>query len=113
MSTPADIAYGANGSYTYRYHVSGNIGCNNTVFGDPVPNVRKACFNVAGPPGYKYCATEGQTCTTAVFNYVAYGAADTFFYKLVIGGAIDCTNTAVGLDPTPNVHKACFTLGWF
>jgi hypothetical protein len=113
MSTPADIAYGANGSYTYRYHVSGNIGCNNTVFGDPVPNVRKACFNVAGPPGYKYCATEGQTCTTAVFNYVAYGAADTFFYKLVIGGAIDCTNTAFGLDPTPNVHKACFTLGWF
>ena len=40
----ADVAYGANGQFAYRSGVSGGIDCNNGVFGDPRPGVRKACF---------------------------------------------------------------------
>lgn len=39
-----DVAYGANGSFAYRYGVSGNITFNNATFGDPIPGVVKSGF---------------------------------------------------------------------
>jgi hypothetical protein len=40
----ADVAYGANGSFSYKYNQTGNVSCNNATFGDPLPNTAKACF---------------------------------------------------------------------
>lgn len=40
--SPADILYGANGSYVYAN--ASSVPCNSTVFGDPKPGVTKACY---------------------------------------------------------------------
>lgn len=40
----ADVAYGANGRFTFRSGVQNGVDCNNRIFGDPVPGVRKACY---------------------------------------------------------------------
>jgi len=40
----ATVFYGANGKWTYENGMSGKIGCNNGVFGDPVRGTVKKCF---------------------------------------------------------------------
>lgn len=50
----ADVYYGGNDRFAVRYGITGSIGCNNYVFGDPVGNVAKACTYIAsggGAPG--------------------------------------------------------------
>jgi hypothetical protein len=37
------VAYGANGSFSYRI-ATGSIACNNATFGDPIPGVVKSCY---------------------------------------------------------------------
>lgn len=49
FSGAQDVAYGANGSFAYRYNVSGGIDCSNAVFGDPAYGIVKACFTRAVP----------------------------------------------------------------
>jgi hypothetical protein len=44
FNTLVDVAYGAKGSYYYKYGVSGNIQFNNQNFGDPIPGDPKAGF---------------------------------------------------------------------
>jgi subtilisin family serine protease len=40
----SDVAYGANGVFTYRTNLAGTIACNNATFGDPIGGVVKACY---------------------------------------------------------------------
>jgi PKD repeat protein len=44
FSGTKDVAYGANGSFYYKYNITGGIDCNNSVFGDPAYGVSKACY---------------------------------------------------------------------
>lgn len=44
FSGTKDVAYGANGSFNYKYNISGGIDCNNGTFGDPISGVSKACY---------------------------------------------------------------------
>lgn len=44
FSGTKDVAYGANGSFYYKYNISGGIDCNNSTFGDPISGVGKACY---------------------------------------------------------------------
>ncbi|CAN5676852.1 hypothetical protein BH10BDE1_BH10BDE1_17000 [soil metagenome] len=50
-----DVAYGANGSWTYRQNVRGAFNCNNNTFGDPISGTTKACWiqpsRMSPPPG--------------------------------------------------------------
>ena len=39
-----DVAYGANGKFTYKTHVSGTIRFDSKTFGDPTPGVEKAGY---------------------------------------------------------------------
>lgn len=43
FSGTRDVAFGADGVYEYR-RVTGSIECSNRVFGDPLPNMTKACY---------------------------------------------------------------------
>jgi len=43
-SCDGDVRYGANGRFSEWRPVSGSIGCNNAVFGDPIGGVVKACY---------------------------------------------------------------------
>ena len=40
----ADVAFGADGKFFYRYGVTGSIACTDAVFGDPDYGVAKACY---------------------------------------------------------------------
>lgn len=110
VSQPTDVAYGAGGGYVHRYDVSGALQCSNAAMGgDPAPYIHKGCFRVVGPPGFTYCSTEGGTCTLPARTDVAYGTSGAFHYEQNASGAIGCSNATFGIDPAPNVHKACFT----
>lgn len=47
----ANVRYGANGTWATK-QVTGSIGCNNQVYGDPLPNV------------FKHCETDGQVASS-------------------------------------------------
>jgi len=46
----ADVYFGAGSYYAVSSGVSGSISCSDTVFGDPDPNVVKACYAFTTPP---------------------------------------------------------------
>jgi hypothetical protein len=102
-----NVRYGANGSYAYKT-VTGSIGCNNAVWGDPAPNVVKTCaYDSSGAASSSWvgCASEGGVCSVPGTVRVRYGANGTYAYKTVTG-SIGCNNATWG-DPAPNVVKAC------
>jgi hypothetical protein len=43
FSGTASVAYGANGKFNFRT-ATNSIACNNSVFGDPIPGTKKACY---------------------------------------------------------------------
>lgn len=45
FTVPTDVAYGANGNYTYRSRLTGAVTFNNATFGDPAPNIGKAGYS--------------------------------------------------------------------
>jgi hypothetical protein len=107
------VAYGADGAYYYK-GVGGSVSCDNTTFGgDPAPNVQKACFSMADPPGYLFCVVEGGTCPFLDNTDIAYGADGRFYYKYGVSGSVACNTATFGGDPAPYVQKACFTLAPF
>ncbi|MFI5916246.1 family 78 glycoside hydrolase catalytic domain [Dactylosporangium sp. NPDC051541] len=111
FANTATVAFGAGGRYAYGTFTNGTA-CGNGVFGDPVPNVAKACY-VAAPPSaadtWTQCATETNTCAFAGTMTVAYGAAGQFRYATLSGGA-SCTNAVFG-DPISGTAKACYVSG--
>jgi len=44
FSGTADVAFGANGSFNYKYGVTNGINCDNNTFGDPIYGTPKACY---------------------------------------------------------------------
>lgn len=49
LSGVCDVAYGANGSFAFKYRQSGTQNFNNTVFGDPLPGIVKHGFYKISP----------------------------------------------------------------
>jgi hypothetical protein len=108
----ADIAYGANGAFDFKYGVTNGVDCTNAAFGgDPDPDVHKSCYKLpdVGPAGFTYAVTEGAHLTLHHSSTVAFGARGQFKIKRGVTGGIDCTVAAFGRDPIPNVHKSCYT----
>ena len=114
FSGTSDVRYGANSIYSTRT-ASGSIACTNTVFGDPIPGVVKACeyaTNLSTPPvtapvveTWTACGSEGATCSFAGTREVRYGANGVLTSK-IIAGSTSCTNSVFG-DPIPGVLKSC------
>ncbi|GCE10590.1 carbohydrate-binding protein [Tengunoibacter tsumagoiensis] len=100
------VRYGANGHYNYQT-ATGSIGCNNTVFGDPIVGTFKSCSVAPIPPStWTQCASEWGTCTVPGTVTVAYGSGSTYVYK-TITGSVGCNNNVFG-DPTVGVAKTCY-----
>jgi YVTN family beta-propeller protein len=113
----ATVWYGANGQWAVKTGASGTIGCNNGVFGDPIPGVAKSCRYVLDTPATSgsvppatasICASEGQGCTipAGVTATVWYGANGQWAVKTGVVGTIACNN-GVFTDPIPGVAKSC------
>ncbi len=106
----AQVAYGANGSFTYKV-LSGSVACSNATFGDPAANTVKNCYLApAGAPSSDWtkCGGEGQTCATVAGQPVAYGARGAFTYA-VADGTTACGTPAFGRDPVFGEAKDCYT----
>jgi beta-glucanase (GH16 family) len=108
----SDVAYGANGAFSYKYGVSGTITFNNVTFGDPIPGVVKAGFyklsaSPVGPAGYTYAAGENGSFSLPGVSDVAYGANGAFNYKYGVSGTITFDDATFG-DPIFGVVKAGF-----
>jgi hypothetical protein len=116
-----DVAYGANGLFSYKYNQKGSIVCNNATFGgDPINNVVKSCYvsisptttplygTKGAPSGYTWCADEYGKCSLIGTVDVAYGANGLFSYKYNQKGSIVCNNATFGGDPINNVVKSCY-----
>jgi hypothetical protein len=104
------IAYGANGTFSYRTF-STSTPCTNSVFGDPISGIAKTCYIAqAGPPAgsWNQCAAEGGTCPAVNGQPVAYGAYGAFRYANVSGN-VTCSNATFSGDPIPGESKACYT----
>jgi len=112
----AEVYYGTRDKWVVQRHAN-RVGCNNGVFGDPWPGVRKECYvdepppPPAGPPTVTYkrgrkCADEGSWCTFRGSAEVYYGAGNKWVVRRHAGRVI-CNNSVFG-DPTPGVRKACF-----
>lgn len=101
------VFYGAGERYVAMPMTNG-ARCLNTVFGDPAPGVRKACYLDVGAPARRTvrCAEEDGQCAFSGSRLVYYGAGDRFVARVLVNGTA-CNNTVFG-DPTPNVRKGCY-----
>jgi|GEM_PF-3264269 len=77
FSGTKDVAYGANGSFNYKYNISGGIDCNNGTFGDPIPGVGKACYTKDSTP--TGCAPNSDQ--VALFEHGGYNGSCKIFNK--------------------------------
>ena len=96
----------ADGAYVY---LTGAAGGTYTVTATGV--VKPDSFDVAVlpdylPPGYTFCATEGQTCTPNGTQVLSFGAGDHAYRT--ISGPTRCEIATFGKDPAPNVLKSCY-----
>jgi hypothetical protein len=96
--TGQPIAYGAYGAFNHAI-ATGNTGCANATFGDPIPGEAKACHT---PTGFRPArAAENATCAFAG----ARTSPGAFAYRTFSGGTA-CTMTAFGGHPLPGAGKS-------
>ena len=103
FSTPADLAYGANGSYFILYAQTGSITFSNTTFGgDPDFGVGKSGYAHSFVQG----AGEGGSAYFSDPVEVAYGAQGKYYYIRGVSGTVTFNPTTFGGDPDFGVSKA-------
>ncbi|HEY0844774.1 MAG TPA: polysaccharide deacetylase family protein [Noviherbaspirillum sp.] len=130
FSGTTQVRYGLNGTWSTRT-ATGSIGCNNDVFGDPLPGADKVCEYVTittdpapsptpapapapapapspaptPAPSWSKCADEWQTCSFSGTRQVRYGLNGTWATRTATG-SINCNNNVFG-DPLPGADKIC------
>ena len=103
------VAYGSGTTFNFATLGSGGTACTNAVFGDPTPNVAKACYLLGPPPTFATwtaCAAENGTCTFSGTHEVAFGANGRYFFGSYTG-SVACTTGVFG-DPYFGSAKACY-----
>ena len=111
---------GANGVYAYVTAAAG-IGCNNTIFGDPLVGTIKSCEYapvgssttpsapaipvVTVTPIWIACGSENSTCSFSGTHKVRYGANGSYAYADATA-SIACNNATFG-DPAYGINKGC------
>jgi hypothetical protein len=114
FSGTMQVKYGANGNFTYKI-ATNSIGCNNSVFGDPIVGTAKTCmfaptattspFPAPAPVTWTNCASENSVCSFIGTNQVRYGANNVYVYR-VVTNSIACNNATFS-DPIVGVFKTC------
>jgi PKD repeat protein len=80
FSGAKDVAYGADGRFTYKTNITDGIDCTNAVFGDPIPGVYKACYTrPSAPPTADFYAApvSGGSPLTVTFHNTSTGSYST------------------------------------
>jgi predicted alpha-1,6-mannanase (GH76 family) len=102
LSTPADVAFGANGNAFYQYAVAGNITFNTATFGDPDFLVAKSGYYAP----FTECASENGSYTFTNPVEAAFGAQGKYLYLPATNGTITFNTNTFGGDPDVGVLKA-------
>ena len=105
LSVPADIAYGANGRFAYKFKSYGNVRWDNAAFGDPIPGIVKSGY----VRSFIYACNENQSKYFATPVAVAYGHGEQWSFKDGMAGQISFNNQTFG-DPKPGTVKAGYYL---
>jgi len=111
LSGTCDIAFGANGTYSYLYGRTGTITFNPATFGDPLPGIVKSGYyksRPAGPAWYTWIANENDTVALTGTCDVAYGANGNYNYLSGKTGSITFNNATFG-DPIFGTVKYGFS----
>jgi Papain family cysteine protease len=108
-----NVAYGANGKFTYSLNRSGTVSFSNGNFVDPIQGVYKSGFykplsSKIGPAGFTWCSGEFSGFTLPGLSDVAFGSNGKFTYLTNRTGAISFNASTFGTDPNPNVLKSGF-----
>ena len=99
-----NIAYGANGTFTYLYNQTSNVACTNDAFGkDPITGIAKKCFvqevtTTTQPPNTSVDGINGPACVEANMTYTYTVKPDNYTLK----GANWWTNTGTVVSINPN-----------
>ena len=107
------VRYG-NGNRWASQRVRNRVFCGNEVFGDPAPNIEKACYVMSGSSGdddfggagWRWCAHENEMCQFSGGGEVRYGVGNRWAVRTGTNGLF-CGNIVFG-DPAPNQAKSCF-----
>lgn len=136
-NAPADavIRYGTSLSNPVAYYknLSGLVGCNNTVFGDPASGSTKYCWYTTSSSlpqspsgyatnGYSLCAYDHFNCYFSGSGSILYGnqsgvlgdpSSQHWLQMDVFAGEgkVPCEPNAFGGDPSPGNQKACLFIG--
>jgi hypothetical protein len=104
------VLYLGNGVSIKKFTAGQTIGCNNNVFGDPLPGIVKACYTSTGSDPYlnTKCADEGGNCVVGPQAEVLYGSKGSNLGSFTAGQTIGCNNNVFG-DPLYGTVKACYT----
>lgn len=109
FTAPADAAFGAIGSFFYRYAQKGSFTFSNTTFGgDPIFGVVKSGYSKP----FTQSAPEGSSATFTQPIEAAYGANGAYFFNWGTSGTVTFTNAAWGGDPIPNVAKSGYYMSY-
>jgi hypothetical protein len=92
-----EVAFGAQGHFSFRY-LDGSFTCNRSTFGgDPLPGVPKACFvplveysRVASLAGVEFPGDQSTFKVYSPNTPVAFGQAGNFQYRLFGAGTYSC-----------------------
>jgi hypothetical protein len=117
------VRYGVDGQWSSRV-LSGEVMCDNDVFGDPAPHEHKRCEvrdngggggsqnafgfghnNSGGNAGWVFCAAEGETCHLRGSAEVRFGADRNYTVRRA-NGSIRCDVESFG-DPIYGQTKHC------
>jgi hypothetical protein len=113
LTSPASIAFGTHGSFSFRQLPGGTFTCDPAIFGDPAVGEQKGCYR--GPATYTFAAAENGTFSQSSLMPVAYGAGGHFIFKL-LSGTLSCVNNTFASDSNPTgdpafgMAKACYAL---
>lgn len=108
----ADVAFGANGAFSFRTFRNQSFTCNVSTFGDPVPGVVKACYLAV--PMFTRVGSEGDPMYAVNGETIAYGANGRFIFARKSGSAelntVTCSVDTFGEDPAYGVPKDCYRI---
>jgi hypothetical protein len=109
MNAPRMVAYGANGSFTYKVK-TGPVRCVPSEFGNPKPVADDRCYNSAGRPGpdWTACGGEGDLCPAQPGDRIRYGGWGVYNTSTVAGNTRCTADDLGGGDPMPGYGKACW-----
>ncbi|MFK7885364.1 MAG: cytochrome c peroxidase [Gammaproteobacteria bacterium] len=117
QGTEATVWYGADSRWTAMSEVTSNLGCNNSVFGDPAHGTAKQCKvettrmdSVAVPAAdARHCANNYRYCDVgSVASTVWYGEGNDWAVKTDVTGLIYCRGWSFGVHT--NWHATCRTV---